>query len=80
MNLVSYWQACRKLLTSSVVVGFPAWVMTLILPGSADMPATLKMWLNYETDVASNVHWILLSVRPVSLILARQSARLVLCS
>ena len=44
------------LLTSSVVVGFPAWVIALILFGSADMPAALKMQQNHDTDVAPNVH------------------------
>ena len=43
MNLALYWQACRKLLTPSVVCGRPAVAMALILLGSADIPEALKM-------------------------------------
>ena len=43
MNLALYWQACRKLLTSSVVCGWPVVAMALILLGSADILEALKM-------------------------------------
>ena len=80
MNLALYWQACRKLLTLSVVCGWPAVAMALILLGSADIPEALKMWPNHETDVAPNVHLLRQRVRPLALILARHALRLVSCS
>ena len=63
MDLVLKEQVCSRLLTSSIVLGLPAWAIMLILSRLADTPVDENTLPNHLSLFLKMLDFFILSVR-----------------